>query len=878
MGRATCGTDGLCDGAGGCEKYSKATVCKDATCPTGGSTGFVAAKCDGTGTCLVSTATTTCGAYMCGANAACLVSCRDTADCAGGNVCNGGVCGRKVQGAMCTVGTECASGTCQQGVCCDMVCTGTCMACNQAGAMGRCTALPSGATAAAGQCLAADVSTCGNDGTCDGAGHCHLQALGTQCKAQSCAGSAQTLAGRCNGAGVCGVGTTQPCDPYQCGTSGACLSVCSAANGNADCTTGNTCTAGSCGKKGLGSVCTLGSECGTNVCSQGVCCDVACTGTCKSCNLPGSLGKCSNVPLGMDPLDQCPLDATSTCKRDGTCDGAGGCRNYVTGTQCVAGSCTGSALTLPRSCDGAGTCLTSTTATCPGSFACDPIAVGGACKTSCTAATSTADCVAPATCSGSACILKVVGTACTTAAECASGFCEQGVCCGSSCSGSVCKSCALAGATLGTCSNIPSGQPDVSNRCLTTAVAGCGNDGTCDGAGNCRNYVAGTQCVAGSCPAGTSTQTPPRACDGLGHCGTVSTTRCDPFLCDGGLACKTSCTVGTSAADCLAPNTCSAATSMCGKKPNSTVCTTGDECDSGACSQGVCCDRDCSGTCQSCNQTGKVGTCSLVPAGGAPAVASQCAVAAMSTCGNDGTCNGSGGCRLYASGSTCVAGSCSTGATLVQPRLCNGAGTCQTSTTGTCAAGFNCNTGANVCRTSCTIPTQATDCAAPNVCTGNICGSLRLQYMCADTNARTVSPHPQFKILNLTGTAVPLADLTIRYWFTGDGAQSYSGVIDFAANSANVQVQGNMTATFVAVTRTGADQYMQLAFNSGAGNLTNVAGTVVQPRFNSTNPAFGVNFTQTGDYSFDPTKTTLTDWTHVTMYQRGVLIWGIEPP
>jgi hypothetical protein len=317
---------------------------------------------------------------------------------------------------------------------------------------------------------------------------------------------------------------------------------------------------------------------------------------------------------------------------------------------------------------------------------------------------------------------------------------------------------------------------------------------------------------------------------------------------------------------------------MCGKKPNSATCTIGGECNSGVCAQGFCCDRDCSGTCQSCALAGTVGVCSLVPAGGAPAVASQCPAAAVSTCGNDGTCNGSGGCRLFASGTQCVAGSCNTGATSVQPRLCNGTGTCQTSTTGTCPGGFNCNTGANVCRSTCTIPSQATDCAGPNVCTGNICGVLRLQYLCADTNARSQSPHPQFRILNLTATPVPLSDLTIRYWFTGDGAQSYAAAIDFAANSANVQIQGNMSATFVSVTRTGADQYMQLSFNSGAGNLTNAAGTFVQSRFNSTNPDFGVNFTQTGDYSFDPTKTSNTDWTQVTLYQRGVLVWGIEPP
>jgi len=150
--------------------------------------------------------------------------------------------------------------------------------------------------------------------------------------------------------------------------------------------------------------------------------------------------------------------------------------------------------------------------------------------------------------------------------------------------------------------------------------------------------------------------------------------------------------------------------------------------------------------------------------------------------------------------------------------------------------------------------------------------------MCADTNARSLSPHPQFKLLNLSATTVQLSDLTIRYWFTGDGAQTYAAAIDFAANSAGTQIQGNMSGTFVPVTRTGADQYMQLAFNSGAGTLTNAAAVFVQSRFNSTNPAFGVNFTQTGDYSFDPTKTTLTDWTQVTLYQRGVLIWGIDPP
>jgi cellulose 1,4-beta-cellobiosidase len=38
------------------------------------------------------------------------------------------------------------------------------------------------------------------------------------------------------------------------------------------------------------------------------------------------------------------------------------------------------------------------------------------------------------------------------------------------------------------------------------------------------------------------------------------------------------------------------------------------------------------------------------------------------------------------------------------------------------------------------------------------------------------------------------------------------------------------------------------------------------------------NFTQTNDYSFDATKTVYADWTKVTVYYKGALVWGTEPP
>jgi len=87
-----------------------------------------------------------------------------------------------------------------------------------------------------------------------------------------------------------------------------------------------------------------------------------------------------------------------------------------------------------------------------------------------------------------------------------------------------------------------------------------------------------------------------------------------------------------------------------------------------------------------------------------------------------------------------------------------------------------------------------------------------------------------------------------------------------------------MTTSFTAVTRQGADTFLQIGFTAAAGTLTSALPTVVDARFHSQNPDFGITYNQSGDYSFDATKTAFADWTHVTVYRQGTLIWGIEPP
>src|SRR5262245_3740204 len=173
---------------------------------------------------------------------------------------------------------------------------------------GTCTLVPAGQDPL-GQCADSGASTCGTDGACDGGGACRLYASGTICVASSCAGSTFTPARTCNGTGTCQMTTAQSCGVYACGAD-VCRTSCTA---DADCSAPNVCVMGVCTKKPTGRTCAAGTECLTGLCQQGVCCATDCTGTCESCALAGTVGICTDVPTGQDPLNQCADQGANSC-------------------------------------------------------------------------------------------------------------------------------------------------------------------------------------------------------------------------------------------------------------------------------------------------------------------------------------------------------------------------------------------------------------------------------------------------------------------------------------------------------------------------------------------------------------------------------------
>jgi hypothetical protein len=694
QGATTCGTNGRCDGSGSCQSYKPGTVCAPESCSSNVYT--PASTCTATGQCAPPDSLP-CAPYVCNGNT-CFNACAMDGNCVTPNVCNGSSCGKKMRGASCSDADECGSAFCAQGVCCDTACAGACTSCALSGSLGTCTNVPNDAQDPADLCVDQGAASCGTNGKCQ-AGACQKYAQGTVCDASTCPTATTTFTpdSTCDGQGGCVTPAASSCFPFQCGV-GVCRAACT---GDADCAAPAVCANGSCGLKGLGKTCADTTECVSGFCAQGVCCDNSCSGTCESCVLSGSLGHCANIADGgTDPRGRCVDHGAATCGTDGACDGQGACRVYAAGTACAAASCpaSSSVLTQVRSCDGSGVCKAATTQSCA-PYLCNGIS---ACKAACTV---DADCLAPDICDPQTNLCgnkRRLGQSCAGPSDCLTGnYCVDGVCCAAS-SCMLCQTCAT-----GSCANVAAGTPDPHAGC--PASPPCGNTGTCNGGGACEQAGVGVGCSVASCAG--STFTPVSHCTGAGACAVPSTSSCSPYVC-GANACKTVCATD---ADCVAPFTCqgAGATRSCALKANGLACTigtTGSQCISGNCVDGVCCGSSSCPACQACNVSG-TGACAPLPAGTA-APTTFCTDQGATTCGTNGKCDGAGSCQKYPDNTTCSTTSCAAGTATLKPAGKCLAGACNVVPL-SCAPYF-CNGGA-ACQTTCATDM---DCATNYYCTG----------------------------------------------------------------------------------------------------------------------------------------------------------------
>lgn len=317
--------------------------------------------------------------------------------------------------SACIAGSDCLSGFCSDGVCCNEACAaGPCDACSVAAGgqeSGICSILNGkmcndgdgctvGETCQMGVCgggkaIACDAAPVCKTAACDPAtGKCVLsnEPDGMPCSDNnSCSEQDMCAGGQCKG-------TERKCLAFDlCHEAGACdpkNGQCSDPE-KADCELPEVVPPKPTVPEGAVQ-CASAEDCPSGFCQEGVCCDSECKTPCHSCLIEGSIGTCTPVPFGQDPLHHCgrPEDCMKTCS--GTGDGK--CVDAAAGTVCAPGQC------FPDGIHGAiaGTCE-ALGEECPRGervpFNCSPYRCNptfGACNTSCS---KILDCAEPYVCS-----------------------------------------------------------------------------------------------------------------------------------------------------------------------------------------------------------------------------------------------------------------------------------------------------------------------------------------------------------------------------------------------------------------------------------------------------------------------------------------------
>jgi cellulose 1,4-beta-cellobiosidase len=157
---------------------------------------------------------------------------------------------------------------------------------------------------------------------------------------------------------------------------------------------------------------------------------------------------------------------------------------------------------------------------------------------------------------------------------------------------------------------------------------------------------------------------------------------------------------------------------------------------------------------------------------------------------------------------------------------------------------------------------------------------LILLYKANNTGSKADAIASQVTVRNMGTDTVPLAELTIRYYLVDEIAAGPEAKVQFAHVSGSGpyrEIGSMMTIQAKPLPNPvygKADTYVELGFMSGAGSTTPGDEVLVDWKYNAMNFAM---VTQTNDYSFDGTKTTPTQWDHITILRGGNVIWGTPP-
>ncbi|WP_243056991.1 cellulose binding domain-containing protein [Nocardioides sp. SR21] len=147
--------------------------------------------------------------------------------------------------------------------------------------------------------------------------------------------------------------------------------------------------------------------------------------------------------------------------------------------------------------------------------------------------------------------------------------------------------------------------------------------------------------------------------------------------------------------------------------------------------------------------------------------------------------------------------------------------------------------------------------------------TLVAQSRSNDAGATSSQIQLGLRLVNRGATPASLGTVTMRYWFTADGADRLVGACYYSVYGCG---QVGLSITDLRAAREGADHYLQVSFSAA----TLAPGQSASLDQLAVRDDGGTQMTQADDWSFAD-RSAFADNARVTVYVGGQLVWGTEP-
>jgi hypothetical protein len=156
---------------------------------------------------------------------------------------------------------------------------------------------------------------------------------------------------------------------------------------------------------------------------------------------------------------------------------------------------------------------------------------------------------------------------------------------------------------------------------------------------------------------------------------------------------------------------------------------------------------------------------------------------------------------------------------------------------------------------------------------------LSVLYAVQDSSATSAYIGCELSVLNSGSTPVALSTLEVRYYYTDEVHLTPQVNLNWShvsTSGADQPLTVTSTVGPLQPPSTNADTYLAFDFASSHSTLAPGESAVFSWQLQGPDPSKDI-YTQTNDYSFEASATTLAPWNHVTLTQGGTLVWGALP-